>query len=60
MNSTTNAQSGLTGANAPQKKYVNVREVENGFIVELGYGLTKIAKDKEEVLQFISEVLDRK
>lgn len=43
---------------APIRKNVGIREVENGFVVELGYGqVVKIAKDKEEVLQFISEFL---
>lgn len=45
----------------PQKKSFHIQEVDNGFVLTFGFGFgNKIAKDKEEVLQFISEFIDLK
>lgn len=64
MNGQTTGSLSSTPLGAVQtnpRKNVQVQEVDNGFIVTLGYGQgTKIAKDKEEVLQFISEFLNLK
>lgn len=50
----------LGGTSTSIKKRVNVQEVENGYVVNLGYNGTKIASNKEEVLNFISEYIDSK
>lgn len=62
MNPISSTLTNSVGASIPvQKKYIQVQEVNNGYVVTLGHGIdTKIATDKEEVLQFISEFIDTK
>lgn len=50
----------VQSANIVQRKNVNIEEVENGYVVRIGYNHTKIAATKEDLLAFISEYIDSK